>query len=72
MDYSKGPFSVVEGRMQKIEIEKKEPLAEELNSFVNCIINDEQPLVTGADGLHAIDVAAKLLESARTKQVMKL
>ena len=43
-----------------------EPLRLELESFVNSIINDETPKVTGEDGLKALKVCESALESART------
>ncbi|MCE3533109.1 hypothetical protein [Legionella resiliens] len=30
---------------------------EEIKSFIKCIQEDSSPLVTGEDGLHALDVA---------------
>jgi hypothetical protein len=34
-------------------------------SFVNSIINDEAPIVSGMDGLQALKVCESALESAR-------
>jgi UDP-N-acetylglucosamine 3-dehydrogenase len=42
-----------------------EPLRLELFSFINSIINDEEPEVTGVDGLRALKVCEAALESAR-------
>jgi UDP-N-acetylglucosamine 3-dehydrogenase len=67
----------VQYRTQKISIENnerllepyittQEPLRNELNAFVNCIINDTDPAVTGSDGLKALTIAEAALESSRT------
>ncbi|STY29471.1 oxidoreductase [Legionella wadsworthii] len=39
------------------EYEQGDALYEEIKSFLQCIQNDSTPLVTGEDGLHALDVA---------------
>lgn len=47
----------------KKEISKpdiKEPLKEQLISFVNCIRNNEQPIVSGHEGKEALKVALKV------------
>ena len=59
---------VWEGDMVKIHIQKKEPLRVELESFVAAVLEDREPEVNGQDGLIALDVAQKLIESG-TKHV---
>lgn len=39
------------------EYEQGDALFEEIKSFIKCIQEDSTPLVTGEDGLHALDVA---------------
>ncbi|MRR10011.1 Gfo/Idh/MocA family oxidoreductase [bacterium] len=49
-------------------IDKVEPLKAELTAFVECILNNTEPLVTGGDGLRALQVAEAILEDiARRK-----
>jgi UDP-N-acetylglucosamine 3-dehydrogenase len=43
-----------------------EPLRLELENFINSIINDESPKVTGEDGLKALKVCDAAIRSART------
>lgn len=50
----------------------EEPLKLELSNFVNSIINDKEPLVTGADGLKALEVAEAALRSAKTGKLVEL
>ena len=71
-DYSKGIKSVVEGDMVKIKISNKEPLLAELEEFVDCIIKDRKPMVSGDDGLKVLEIASKMLEAAKTNKVVFL
>lgn len=41
----------------KIGVNKKEPLECEIESFVECIINNKAPIVSGEDGLQALKIA---------------
>src|SRR5205814_2683393 len=40
-----------------ITVEKKEPLRAELEAFVQCVQTRSRPLVTGEDGLEAVELA---------------
>jgi len=55
-----------------VTVEKKEPLRAELEAFVRCVRTRETPLVTGQDGLEAVElahrVAAAIDESLRKLQ----
>ncbi len=46
----------------KVEIEKREPLLAELESFVNAIVTKTAPVVSGADGRRALALALETLE----------
>ncbi|MBI2541592.1 Gfo/Idh/MocA family oxidoreductase [Candidatus Woesearchaeota archaeon] len=71
-DYSKGIASVVEGDMIKIKISNKEPLLAELEEFAGCIAQDRMPAVTGEDGLKALEISFKILDSAKNNKVVYL
>jgi predicted dehydrogenase len=43
-----------------LPIEKEQPLQKELSHFVDCVLNDQTPYVTGEDGKLALDVALKI------------
>ncbi len=47
----------------KVNVKKSEPLKEELKSFISCIKNNKQPLVTGEDGLKALELALEIVDS---------
>ena len=57
---------------QKINVTHKEPLKEELNSFLSCIINDEEPKITGEDGIHALKVVLAAMKSAKSKDPINM
>ena len=45
---------------QKFNIQKGEPLKLELSHFLNCIENDEKPLVDGSEGLKVLEIALRV------------
>jgi UDP-N-acetylglucosamine 3-dehydrogenase len=50
----------------------QEPLKLELQHFANCILKKEKPLITGMDGLKALQIAEAALKSSATNRVVKL
>ncbi|MDN3510263.1 MAG: Gfo/Idh/MocA family oxidoreductase [Candidatus Jettenia sp.] len=44
-------------KIEHIKMDDYEPLKKELESFVNCILEHKEPLVSGEEGLKAIEVA---------------
>lgn len=46
-----------------IEVQKKEPLRAELESFLECVRDRSKPLVTGEDGLEAVALAARVAQA---------
>jgi len=50
----------------------QEPLKLELQHFADCILNGKGPLVTGYDGLRALQIAEAALESAAKCKTIKL
>jgi len=51
---------------------QQEPLKLELQHFARCVLNKEKPLITGVDGLKALEIAEAALKSSVTGRVMKL
>ena len=68
--YDSSFMNVVEGKMTRIKVEKSEPLMNELKAFVQSIASNKNPPVTGADGLEALDIAQKFIESSKTNKVI--
>ena len=58
--------------VKEAKIQKQEPLRNELEHFIKCVKEKEVPLVSGEDGLHALEVAVKALDSANKDEVVKL
>ena len=56
-----GSASAIE--VQQLDIEKCDSLLEEIRSFVDCCARRTPPLVSGADGLRALEVAEEIQES---------
>lgn len=54
---------------KKPELKKHEPLAAEINSFVECVQQGKQPVVTGEDGVQALKLAETI--TAQVKNVAK-
>jgi UDP-N-acetylglucosamine 3-dehydrogenase len=52
--------------------EVKEPLKLELQHFANSIMDDEEPVTTGVDGLKALQIAEAALKSARTGRAIRI
>jgi len=58
-------YRLVEKKIQplQVNVQKKEPLRAELEAFVACVRDRKQPLVTGEDGLEAVELAARIGEA---------
>jgi UDP-N-acetylglucosamine 3-dehydrogenase len=50
----------------------REPLKLELRHFANCVLKKEKPIVTGVDGLKALQIAEAALKSSAKGKVIKL
>ncbi len=53
---------------QDIQIEHKEPLGEELSSFLEAVKNNDKPVITGEDGLNALKMVIAANRSSKAKQ----
>lgn len=47
-------------RGETIEIKDADALADEIDSFLTCVASREVPLVSGEDGLHALEIASSI------------
>jgi UDP-N-acetylglucosamine 3-dehydrogenase len=50
----------------------QEPLKLELQHFADCILEKKKPVVTGADGLKALQIAEAALRSSAKNKAIKL
>ena len=58
--------------IKEAKIQKREPLRNELEHFLECVETGKRPIVDGEAGLHALRVALLAQESARTGKVMEV
>jgi len=62
LDYIDQDVEIFGKNARKVRVPHHEPLMEELNSFLNSIIDDEKPKITGEDGMHALKVVLAAME----------
>jgi predicted dehydrogenase len=55
--YRKSPHGIIK---EDLPIEKEQPLQKELSSFIDCVAQHRQPLVTGPVAREALAVALKI------------
>ncbi len=60
------------GKITEYDIRREEPLKLELESFVEAVCLDKPPVVSGEEGLRAVYLAEKLVESGRRHQIILL
>jgi predicted dehydrogenase len=70
LEYSDIMRGVSVGRQIKFDFKKKEPLLAELEHFADCVANNREPLVSGMDGLKALELALALIESSNNNKVI--
>ncbi|MCS6873809.1 MAG: Gfo/Idh/MocA family oxidoreductase [Pyrinomonadaceae bacterium] len=49
-------------KINRLEVEDFEPLRAEIEAFLNCVIEDTEPPISGEDGRQALVLALKVLE----------
>lgn len=50
----------------EVRLDKQEPLASELSHFLDCILEDKQPLIDGRTGRQALSTALHLMDIMKT------
>ncbi|WP_297510382.1 Gfo/Idh/MocA family oxidoreductase, partial [Thermococcus sp.] len=56
--------------IKEAKIEKREPLRNEIEHFIECVEKGTRPIVDGEAGLHALKVALLAQESAKSGRVL--
>ena len=59
-------------QVEEIKVENKEPLKEELRSFVDCVQNNTPPEVSGKDGYEALRIVDAAMTSSKDKRLVYL
>ncbi len=52
-------------KKKKLKIKKEEPIKQELESFVDCVVNSRKPIVSGEEGRRALSVALEIGKKIR-------
>ena len=59
-------------KVEKVKVENKEPLKEELRSFVNAVQTNKEAEVTGQDGYEALRIVEAAMKSSKEKNLVYL
>jgi predicted dehydrogenase len=59
-------------KLIKPNLRYEEPLALELRHFVDSVLQGKEPMVTGLDGLKALELCEAALQSGRTGEIVRL
>lgn len=59
-------------QVEDIKVENKEPLKEELRSFVDCVQNNTPPEVSGKNGYEALRIVDAAMTSSKDKRLVYL
>jgi len=63
---------VSEGTLIRPNIQRQEPLRRELESFVEAVQNEHDPLVSGLDGMKALQIAQAIVRSGLEQQIITI
>ena len=63
-------MNIVEGRKIRIRIENAEPLKNELSAFADAVMNGKKIPVSGKEGMDALRIAQKFVESSKKNEVI--
>lgn len=62
----------LQNKISTMDLQKKEPLKNEITDFAEAITKNKKPLVTGYDGLMAVKIAEAAVKSSKTGEVIKI
>ena len=69
-DFSQFVLKSTESDIQKLSFQKEEPLKCEIKAFLDAIIKNREPEVSGKDGLEILKLANKILEAGEKKKLL--
>lgn len=72
VDYIDQSIDVYGKFAQDVQINHEEPLKEEIRSFLKSIVNNEEPEITGEDGIYALRTVLAAMKSSREHAPVKL
>lgn len=73
VDYGEQTVTVYKenNKVEKVKVDNKEPLKEELRSFVNAVQNKTSPEVSGQDGFEALKIVDAAMRSSKEKKLIE-
>jgi UDP-N-acetylglucosamine 3-dehydrogenase len=73
VDYLKSTLRIYDDYwIKEAKVEKREPLLNELRHFVECVESGREPIVTGEDGKHVLEVALAAIKSYKVGSVVDI
>jgi UDP-N-acetylglucosamine 3-dehydrogenase len=72
LDYIDQTVEIFGKNARNVRVPHHEPLMVELDSFLNAIMLDEKPKITGEDGIHALKTVLASMKSAKEKTPIKI
>ena len=73
LDYIEQKLVIYNNKWEReAKVNKREPLRNEIEHFIDCVVNDNTPLISGEDGLHTLKVALKALESTKKDKIVEV
>ncbi|MCW4032707.1 MAG: Gfo/Idh/MocA family oxidoreductase [Candidatus Bathyarchaeota archaeon] len=73
LDYLNQQISIESSKfVKKVQKKWKEPLKLELNHFVEVVLDNKEPCVTGLDGIKAIQICESIIKSGASGKVINL
>lgn len=72
LDYIKQSIEVKGKFAQDINIKHEEPLKEEIKSFLNSVVKNETPEITGEDGIYALKMVLAAMKSSKESAAVTL
>ncbi|HID95233.1 MAG TPA: Gfo/Idh/MocA family oxidoreductase [Candidatus Latescibacteria bacterium] len=58
--------------VQEIDVMREEPLKVELGHFISCVRQNTTPLVSGKEGIEALEIALAAVRSYKSNQIVEL
>jgi len=62
----------IQCNINQVALERKEPLRNEIEDFVNAVENNKNPLTTGKDGLMALKIVEAATKSYKNGEEVKI
>lgn len=73
VDYIEQSLRIYNGEGEiDVEVEKREPLRNELEHFIECIQKDKRPIIGGWEGKHALETALAAVRSYKEERVIEV